>query len=139
MQCTTLLNDFSSVKSITLATDECVEMFTKPIDLGLFRPNLFYTFDDQTEIVYASALQGLKMGVKMGLPYLIMQFYALNSILTGQCNLDMLSSTEGILQQTKKAIRQGDYKILLQWIGFMNIALVFMNLIPIPALDGGRW
>lgn len=48
-----------------------------------------------------------------------------------------LSGPVGIFSLTSKAAKQG-FGSLLNFIGFLSVNVGFMNLLPIPALDGGR-
>ena len=48
-----------------------------------------------------------------------------------------LSGPVGIYQLTSEAAK-GGFASLLNFIGFLSVNVGFMNLLPIPALDGGR-
>ena len=48
-----------------------------------------------------------------------------------------LSGPVGIFQLTSEAAK-GGFASLLNFIGFLSVNVGFMNLLPIPALDGGR-
>lgn len=51
--------------------------------------------------------------------------------------VDDLSGPIGIFNMTSQ-IAQNGLGSLLNWIGFLSVNIGFMNLLPIPALDGGR-
>jgi len=48
-----------------------------------------------------------------------------------------LSGVVGIFSMTGDAAKSG-FDNLLYWMGFLSVNVGFMNLLPIPALDGGR-
>ncbi len=48
-----------------------------------------------------------------------------------------LSGPIGIFSMTSNAAKQG-FGSLLYWVGFLSVNVGLMNLLPIPALDGGR-
>ena len=51
--------------------------------------------------------------------------------------VDDLSGPVGIFSLLKEASKQGIITILT-WMGILSVNLGFMNLLPLPALDGGR-
>jgi regulator of sigma E protease len=61
----------------------------------------------------------------------------LGHLLTGQFSLDMLSGPVGIAVSTHKVAESGVY-YLMKWGAILSINLGIVNLLPIPALDGGR-
>jgi regulator of sigma E protease len=64
-------------------------------------------------------------------------FSALGKLVTGQFSIDALSGPVGIYQSTDMVAQSGIY-YLMRWAGMLSINLGIMNLLPIPALDGGR-
>ncbi|BBP89412.1 hypothetical protein BsIDN1_30300 [Bacillus safensis] len=61
----------------------------------------------------------------------------LQKIVTGQFSLDMLAGPVGIYDMTGEVAKQG-VLTLMQFAAFLSINLGIVNLLPIPALDGGR-
>ena len=61
----------------------------------------------------------------------------LAKIVTGQFSLDMLAGPVGIYDMTGEVAKQG-VLTLMQFAAFLSINLGIVNLLPIPALDGGR-
>ncbi|WP_050181416.1 RIP metalloprotease RseP [Domibacillus robiginosus] len=61
----------------------------------------------------------------------------LGTIVTGQFSLDMLSGPVGIYVSTDTVAQSGIFN-LAKWAGVLSINLGIMNLLPLPALDGGR-
>ncbi|WP_174735042.1 RIP metalloprotease RseP [Mesobacillus harenae] len=63
--------------------------------------------------------------------------FMLGKLVTGQFSIDMLSGPVGIYVSTDTVAKSGIY-YLMKWAGILSINLGIMNLLPIPALDGGR-
>lgn len=64
-------------------------------------------------------------------------FIAVGKLVTGQFSIDALAGPVGIYQSTDMVAQSGIY-YLMRWAGVLSINLGIMNLLPIPALDGGR-
>ncbi|MEQ2526519.1 RIP metalloprotease RseP [Robertmurraya yapensis] len=64
-------------------------------------------------------------------------FSMVGKLVTGQFSIDALSGPVGIYQQTDTVAKSG-ILYLMKWAGVLSINLGIMNLLPIPALDGGR-
>jgi regulator of sigma E protease len=64
-------------------------------------------------------------------------FVSLGKLITGQFSIDALSGPVGIYVSTDTVAKSGIY-YLMKWAGILSINLGIMNLLPIPALDGGR-
>ncbi len=64
-------------------------------------------------------------------------FKLLGKLVTGQFSIDMLAGPVGIYKSTE-TVAQAGILFLMKWTGLLSINLGIMNLLPIPALDGGR-
>lgn len=64
-------------------------------------------------------------------------FIILGDLVTGGFTLDSLSGPVGIYKSTEEVAKQGIFT-LMKWAGLLSINLGIMNLLPLPALDGGR-
>ena len=64
-------------------------------------------------------------------------FTMLGKLVTGQFSIDALSGPVGIYQVTDQVASYGIIS-LMNFAGMLSINLGIMNLLPIPALDGGR-
>ncbi len=64
-------------------------------------------------------------------------FTGLGQLITGQHGIDQLSGPLGIYEYTDQAAKAGVY-MLLQWAAILSVNLGIFNLLPLPALDGGR-
>ena len=61
----------------------------------------------------------------------------LGQLVTGQLSIDALSGPVGIYKATEEVTTYGIYS-LMYWAAMLSINLGIMNLLPLPALDGGR-
>lgn len=64
-------------------------------------------------------------------------FEALGDLITGQFSLDKLNGPVGIYKTTEMVAEDGVFQ-LMHWAAMLSINLGIMNLLPLPALDGGR-
>lgn len=58
-------------------------------------------------------------------------------LVTGQLSIDMLSGPVGIYDVTDQVVQTGLHNFLM-WTAMLSINLGIINLVPLPALDGGR-
>lgn len=65
-------------------------------------------------------------------------FFALGKLITGEFSIDALSGPVGIYQSTDIVAQTGGVIYLMKWAAMLSVNLGIMNLLPIPALDGGR-
>lgn len=61
----------------------------------------------------------------------------LGKLVTGQFSIDDLSGPVGIYKATETVVTFGLYNVLY-WAAMLSVNLGIMNLLPLPALDGGR-
>lgn len=106
-------------------------------------------FDDTQSVDITEILMGVSPQVKFNfgksLIYPFTEFVAslknmvltLKHLFTGSVGVKNLSGPVGIFSLTSQAASQG-FGSLLNFIGFLSVNVGFMNLLPIPALDGGR-
>lgn len=87
--------------------------------------------------VEKSPLKAIAYGFKETYFWTIEIFSMLGKLITGQFSIDALSGPVGIYQSTDIVAKSGIY-YLMKWAGILSINLGIMNLLPIPALDGGR-
>lgn len=64
-------------------------------------------------------------------------FVGLGMLISGQFSIDMLSGPVGIYSLTDEVAQSGIYN-LMKWASVLSINLGIINLLPLPALDGGR-
>lgn len=76
-------------------------------------------------------------GVKETYFWTIEIFKMVGKLVTGQFSIDALSGPVGIYVSTETVAESGIMN-LMRWAGLLSINLGIMNLLPLPALDGGR-
>ncbi|MFA9558049.1 RIP metalloprotease RseP [Evansella sp. AB-rgal1] len=64
-------------------------------------------------------------------------FESLGMLVTGQFTLDHLAGPVGIYSYTDEVAAMG-FLVLMQWTAILSVNLGIINLLPLPALDGGR-
>lgn len=87
----------------------------------------------------------LEHSVLKTIPYSIERTYDLSKLIlvnlsklvTGQFSIDMLSGPVGIYDATDKVVQTGLMNFLV-WTAALSVNLGIINLMPLPALDGGR-
>lgn len=62
---------------------------------------------------------------------------SLGKLVTGQFSIDMLSGPVGIYVSTDTVVQSGIFYVM-KWAAILSINLGIVNLLPLPALDGGR-
>jgi regulator of sigma E protease len=87
--------------------------------------------------VEKSPLKVVTNGFEQTYQWTVLIFQMLGKLVTGQFSIDALSGPVGIYQSTDIVAQSGIY-YLMRWGAILSINLGIMNLLPIPALDGGR-
>lgn len=79
----------------------------------------------------------LKYGTASTYEFTMMILKSLGMLFTGSVGIDDLSGPVGIFKMTGEFAQQG-LAILMKWAAVLSINLGLFNLLPLPALDGGR-
>lgn len=87
--------------------------------------------------VEKNPLKAIVFGVTQTYDYTILILGLLGDLITGQFTIDALSGPVGIYKTTETVAKDGIYN-LMNWAAVLSINLGIMNLLPLPALDGGR-
>ena len=82
-------------------------------------------------------LKAIAFGADQTVTWVKEIFGLLGKLVTGQFSIDALSGPVGIYQATDAVAQHGFYS-LMNWAAILSINLGIMNLLPLPALDGGR-
>lgn len=61
----------------------------------------------------------------------------LGMLITGQYSIEMLSGPVGIYDATDQVVQTG-FMNFMMWTAMLSVNLGIVNLVPLPALDGGR-
>ncbi len=96
----------------------------------------------QIGVVYQSPLENnplkaIAFGAEQTWRYTTLIFDLLGQLVTGQLSIDALSGPVGIYKATETVAQDGIWN-LMNWAALLSINLGIMNLLPLPALDGGR-
>ncbi|KIL44921.1 RIP metalloprotease RseP [Jeotgalibacillus soli] len=84
-----------------------------------------------------SPIQAVQFGAEQTYFWTVEIFRLLGQLVTGQFTIDALSGPVGIYKSTEIVAESGIYN-LMRWGAILSINLGIMNLLPLPALDGGR-
>jgi regulator of sigma E protease len=82
-------------------------------------------------------LLALKMSVTQTITWTKEIAIGIGKLITGKFSLDALAGPVGIYNYTGEVAESGFYS-LLTWASILSINLGIVNLLPLPALDGGR-
>lgn len=87
--------------------------------------------------VEKSFLSAIKGGFQKTWMFLGLMFEFISMLFKGQIGINHLSGPVGVIKEVGVMAKMGIYN-LLYFLGFISINLGFLNLLPIPALDGSR-
>ncbi|MER2089126.1 RIP metalloprotease RseP [Sporosarcina sp. JAI121] len=90
-----------------------------------------------TSPVIKNPLKAVQYGAEETITWFIRIFELLGMLVTGKFTIDALSGPVGIYKATEEVAQYGVYQ-LMNWAAILSINLGIMNLLPLPALDGGR-
>lgn len=82
-------------------------------------------------------IKAVVFGATQTWDYTILIGELLGKLVTGQFSIDALSGPVGIYKVTETVAQYGIFN-LMNWAALLSINLGIMNLLPLPALDGGR-
>lgn len=96
----------------------------------------------QIGVMYSSPLEkgfikSIVFGAEQTYTWTVKIFELLGQLVTGQFTIDALSGPVGIYKATEEVAQHGIFN-LMNWAAVLSINLGIMNLLPLPALDGGR-
>ncbi|MEW9501270.1 RIP metalloprotease RseP [Jeotgalibacillus marinus] len=84
-----------------------------------------------------SPLKAISYGAEQTYLWIKTILELLGQLVTGQFTIDALAGPVGIYKTTEVVAESGIY-YLMRWGALLSINLGIMNLLPLPALDGGR-
>lgn len=90
-----------------------------------------------TQSLTYAPTEALGFGIESTYKFTVMILQSLGMLLMGDVGLKDLSGPVGIFQMTGQFAQQG-LTVLMQWTAVLSINLGLFNLLPLPALDGGR-
>ncbi len=114
----------------TIAVRTLVEGEMKEIGLiGIF---------SDTEIKNASVLESLSEGSKTSWYWIKIGWLSIKMLITGEASLRDLGGPIMIAQMSGESARAGIW-VYLAFIAFISVNIGFLNILPIPLLDGGHF
>ncbi|POY94565.1 RIP metalloprotease RseP [Staphylococcus pseudintermedius] len=87
--------------------------------------------------LFEPLLFGIQQTIEYGKIIFVAVASMIASIFTGDFSFDMLNGPVGIYKNVDTVIKTGIIN-LISWTAVLSVNLGIMNLLPIPALDGGR-
>lgn len=101
--------------------------------------------DESVTVGQIGVYQGFEKSVMGTLTYGFTETYEtttmivsnLVKLITGQYSIDMLAGPVGIYDATDQIVQTG-FMNFLMWTAMLSVNLGIINLVPLPALDGGR-
>ncbi|MCL2110816.1 MAG: M50 family metallopeptidase [Clostridiales bacterium] len=102
-------------------------------DRGAFRLGISPAYARTAEHFFKSFGYGVRATVSMGQ----MMYKVLGDLVTGQAGMDQLTGPVGIVVVVGDAARHG-FIFIVQLTALISLNLGIVNLLPFPALDGGR-
>lgn len=100
---------------------------------GVYQVGIGYGFVEKPTL-----LQGIKKGFNETRSLVSQSFIALKTIVTGEANLKTdVGGPVTIIKMSGQAAKAGA-NTLLWFMAFLSVQLAVFNLLPFPALDGGR-
>ncbi|WP_294684540.1 RIP metalloprotease RseP [uncultured Finegoldia sp.] len=94
-------------------------------------------FEEEYNIKNFNIKKGFKKGISTFLNLTGMLYKFLGMLITGQLGLGGVSGPVGVVKEIGNAAKTGVANLLFL-LAYININLGVFNLLPIPALDGGR-
>lgn len=122
--------------------NKTVEVTPKKVKEGTkVSPKISYKLGYQPQSEHSSLIEPLTAGVQQFVKAGTLIFTAIvamiGSIFTGNFSFDMLNGPVGIYHNVDTVVKTGIIN-LIGWTALLSVNLGLMNLLPIPALDGGR-
>ncbi|MGG5462311.1 RIP metalloprotease RseP [Clostridium sp. B9] len=115
--------------------NEVLVKTVKPVanESGVYQVGIGYSVNQNP-----SLLQGIKQGFNETRSLVSQAFIALKTIVTGEANLKTdVGGPVTIIKMSGQAAKAGA-NTLLWFMAFLSVQLAVFNLLPFPALDGGR-
>jgi regulator of sigma E protease len=114
---------------------ETPDGMSHPMRLG--RIGIAMQQPEKVEIYHHGPLSAAARGYHFTVLQLDRTLYYLMDVVTGQTAADQLSGPVGIAAMAGEVAKRGPVDFIL-FIGFVSVAVGFVNLFPIPVLDGGH-
>ncbi len=107
--------------------------------MGIMFADYYLKFYPWYEMPFRAMFYGVKQAVSLGLLILVTLLSVFKDLLTHGSLPQDVAGPVGIAHQANEFNLAGqDWATLLNFAGMLSINLAIMNLLPLPALDGGR-
>ena len=83
-------------------------------------------------------LEAMEYSILLTYRYLAMQSIVIYKLTTGSLGLSVLSGPIGIAKHSFAIVSLRSFVLFIRWLAIINICLAFINMLPIPILDGGQ-
>jgi len=110
------------------------EYFKDAPGIGFYVPNQIVPAEGEKNVQYSMG-QALWIGPGRAFDVIVVQLKAFRKLFTGQ--LSVQKSLSGPIGMAKAYGGTWDWERFWRMTGLLSMVLAFMNLLPIPALDGG--
>lgn len=111
---------------------------TQEVSKGKYETRYIIGVAQPTEhTVFGPLLAGIEKTIVAGQVIFQAVLGLIGSIFTGGFSFDMLNGPVGIYSNVDTVVKQG-FETLMGFTALLSVNLGIMNLLPIPALDGGR-
>jgi len=94
-------------------------------------------FSPKPTYVKVGPLSALYYGLQQTWAMILLMFIIIGKLITGSISLGEIAGPVGIAQITGTYAQSG-FLTFLQFMAFLNVNIGIINLLPLPALDGGR-
>ena len=91
----------------------------------------------QEKVKTSNPIQALSMGTRRAWYYVETTFVTIKRLFGGSVSSKALSGPVGILQMSYTIAKEQSFADFLNFMGLISACLAFMNLLPIPIVDGG--
>lgn len=103
-----------------------------------FDGEAFYGYGVRYAAVESGFFTNLKNAFGNGVDYVRLVRFSLVDLVSGHVGVQDMSGPVGITSVMTEVANEADYASFFNLVAFISINLAVMNLLPLPALDGGR-
>jgi len=115
----------------TVITKQVTPKYDKKMKVGLIG------FSPRPQYIKVNPLKAIYYGFEQTFGMIVLMFVILGKLIVGGLSFGDLAGPVGIAQITGKYAETGLLSFL-NFFAFLNVNIGVMNLLPLPALDGGR-
>ena len=98
----------------------------------------FHGYGIRYQAIKSSFFVNARDAVFSGIDYVRLVRFSLADLFSGRAGVSDMSGPVGITSVMTEVVSSADYLSFFNLVAFISINLAVMNLLPLPALDGGR-